>query len=152
MREISRIFVHHSASDAGRHTWAEIKEWHTRPKSEGGKHGWSDIGYHWGIVFDGGEFKCVLGRPIHIQGAHVKGHNTDSIGICVEGNFEEEPPHGRQIYLLVSLLSDLCRTYKISPVHVLGHCEAPYATACPGRYFPINAVRGRLMDIARRQM
>lgn len=50
-----------------------IRQWHT------GK-GWKDIGYHLVIAPDG---SCAKGRAFATQGAHVRGHNKGTIGICL---------------------------------------------------------------------
>ena len=82
MREINRIILHCSATREGQDIdAATIKRWHTEDR------GWSDIGYHYVIKLDG----CLeAGRPIHKTGAHVKGHNADSIGICYIGGVDED--------------------------------------------------------------
>jgi len=82
MRDIKRIIIHCSATPEGRDVKAaDIKRWHV----EG--NGWSDIGYHYVVDIDG----CVEGgRPIDRQGAHVKGHNKDSIGICYVGGMDKD--------------------------------------------------------------
>ena len=49
--------------------------------------GWSDIGYHFYIEKDGEIHK---GRSLTINGAHVRGFNTGTIGICTEGGLNEE--------------------------------------------------------------
>jgi len=50
--------------------------------------GWKDIGYHSVIIKSG---KAMGGRSVVEVGAHCKGHNEDSVGICVTGekNFSE---------------------------------------------------------------
>lgn len=139
MRTINRIFLHHTASRMGTHTWEEIRQWHL-------KKGWADIGYHYGIVNDAGSFAVMIGRPVENIGAHVKGHNKDSIGVAFEGDFETNTL-GREMYALgVALVSDLCWKFGVEPSNVLGHCEAPYATQCPGKWFPLNEMRGAIRD------
>lgn len=54
---------------------AEINRWHM-------DRGWSGIGYHFIIDRDG---KVAAGRPIEKTGAHVRGHNTGTIGISLVG-------------------------------------------------------------------
>ena len=44
--------------------------------------GWLDVGYHYYITRDGVVHKA---RPLNKRGAHVRGHNEYSIGICYEG-------------------------------------------------------------------
>lgn len=55
-----------------------IRSWHLA-------RGWSDIGYHYVVKLDG---TIESGRPLHRVGAHVKGHNDDSIGICYVGGLD----------------------------------------------------------------
>jgi len=82
MREINKIIVHCSATREGDDIdVATIRGWHVNER------GWSDIGYHYVIYLDGSIHK---GRDIRIQGAHTKGHNKDSIGICYIGGVEED--------------------------------------------------------------
>jgi hypothetical protein len=47
--------------------------------------GWTGgIGYHYIITADGAIFE---GRPENVEGAHVRGHNTGTIGISFTGDF-----------------------------------------------------------------
>ena len=54
--------------------------------------GWHGIGYHWVICRDG---ILQSGRPEYWVGAHVKGHNEISLGVCLIGrqNFTEAQMH-----------------------------------------------------------
>jgi len=82
MREINRIIIHCSATPEGRDIdAATIKDWHVNGN------GWSDIGYHYVIKING---EIESGRPLDIVGAHCKGHNDDSIGICYIGGADED--------------------------------------------------------------
>ena len=47
--------------------------------------GWTCIGYHYVIRKDG---TVEYGRPDWAIGAHAEGHNWESIGIHLSGNFE----------------------------------------------------------------
>lgn len=81
VREINNIIWHCSASPEGRPDTAEaIREWHISK-------GWSDIGYHFIIELDG---EVKVGRPVDVVGAHVRGHNDDSIGICYIGGMTKD--------------------------------------------------------------
>ena len=82
MRQINRIIIHCSATPEGRDIdAATIRDWHVN----GNK--WSDIGYHYVIKLDG---TIESGRPLDISGAHTKGHNKDSIGICYIGGADAD--------------------------------------------------------------
>ena len=81
MRDINKIIVHCSATQEGKDfNAAEINQWHL-------KRGWSGIGYHYVVLLDG---TIEYGRSIYKQGAHVKGENEGSIGICYIGGVESE--------------------------------------------------------------
>ena len=79
-RKITHIVLHCSATtgtmDVGR-DWID---------QEHRKRGWSGIGYHWVIRRNG---KIEAGRPESAVGAHVEGHNSKSIGVCMIGGVEK---------------------------------------------------------------
>ena len=79
MRTITLIVIHCSAVRPDQTSSAEqIDSWH---KSRG----WKGIGYHYVVRRNG---IVETGRPIEEVGAHVKGHNKYSIGICYEGGLD----------------------------------------------------------------
>lgn len=126
MRNIDTIIVHCSATPAGRDvTAADIKRWHT----EG--NGWSDIGYHYVIRRDG---SLETGRPIDRAGAHARGHNDNSVGICLVGGTgsHSEPEFNftyRQMHTLLVVLTDLKSQHPIT--RVAGHRDFDDGKACP---------------------
>ena len=82
MREIKKVIIHCADTPEGRDVKTEeIKRWHTEER------GWSDIGYHWVVELDG---SIHQGRSEDIAGAHCRGHNSDSIGICYVGGADSE--------------------------------------------------------------
>lgn len=124
MREINKIILHCSATPEGRHVTAEtIRQWHL-------DRGWSDIGYHFVVYLDG---TVVSGRPVSRVGAHVKGRNRDSIGVCYIGGVDEngKPKDTRTLEQMQSmelLLEDLLKEYPHATLH--GHNEFS-SKACP---------------------
>jgi N-acetylmuramoyl-L-alanine amidase len=85
MRHINEIIVHATATRpewmAGNTTLEkrdEIERWHVEDR------GWSAIGYHMIIDRDGTR---ATGRPPFRMGAHVKGHNSNSLGVSLVGGF-----------------------------------------------------------------
>ncbi len=79
-RKIDEIVLHCSATREGQDISVEtIRSWHVDGN------GWSDIGYHAVIMLDG---TLELGRPLERSGAHVKGHNRNTIGVCYIGGVE----------------------------------------------------------------
>ena len=80
MRQINKIIVHCSATREGENYSVDtIRSWHVDGR------GWSDIGYHFYIDLHGDIYK---GRDIAKIGAHTKGQNRNSIGICYCGGVE----------------------------------------------------------------
>ena len=117
MRTIDKIVVHCSATpdymDIGAGT---IRQWHTDPSPKG--NGWSDIGYHY-VVRRNGEIE--KGRPDRIAGAHARGANATSIGICWVG---QNQLGDNQEKSLISLIHYIMGKYNVSIENVLGHREA----------------------------
>lgn len=127
MRNITHLVVHCSAEPHGRRTGAkDIDLWHR-------KRGFRKIGYHYVITVDG---RVETGRPEHEPGAHVEGHNRNSIGICLVGGLD--PTTGQpsdafapvQFAALERLLRELLGRYP--DAIILGHRDFPgVAKACP---------------------
>jgi N-acetylmuramoyl-L-alanine amidase len=125
MRPINRIIWHCSATPEGRDVGVdEIRRWHVDGR------GWSDIGYHYVIELDG---TVHTGRPLARTGAHVKGHNSDSIGICYVGGVDKksrakDTRTAAQRKALYELTTKLRQRYPGATVH--GHNEFANK-ACP---------------------
>lgn len=123
-REINRLIVHCSASPEGRNdTIQDIKRWHLQAN-------YRDIGYHYVIHLDGSIHK---GRDESVEGAHVYGHNRDSIGICYVGGVDAlmKPKDTRtkaQKEALLKILTELKVKYPSATIH--GHREFANK-ACP---------------------
>lgn len=123
-RKIDKVIIHCSATPEGRHVTAEtIRQWHL-------DRGWSDIGYHFVIYLDG---TVVTGRPLEIAGAHTKGYNKTSIGVCYVGGVDssmntKDTRTDAQKESLRNLIEDLLFEYPDATLH--GHNE--FATKdCP---------------------
>jgi N-acetylmuramoyl-L-alanine amidase len=120
LRPLRRVILHHTASPMASTSVDDILRWHLQ-------RGMSGIGYH--FVIDG---SGVIHSTRWIQrvGAHTRGHNLDSVGIALIGNFERETPTSAQMNALVTLLKDLQREYGIDRLQLHGDLAA---TKCPGR-------------------
>ena len=124
-RSIDKIIVHCAYTPASMDVdAATIDKWH-REK------GWMGIGYHYVIRRSG---VTELGRDLERSGAHTKGQNSNSIGICMAGgmndakngpalNFTDE-----QYDALRELIVLLKRKYPDATIH--GHYEFASKT-CP---------------------
>ena len=126
MREINKIIVHCSATREGENfDVAEIRKWHVEGR------GWSDIGYHFYIDLYGEIHK---GRDIDKIGAHCKGNNRGSIGICYCGGVEADgkTPKDTRLDCQKEALTAVLRTLKAMYPEAVIHSHNDFANkACP---------------------
>ena len=87
--------------------------------------GWSGIGYNFYIRKDGNIYR---GRPENTIGAHASGSNSNSIGICFEGDFNQETMGETQKQSGIELVAYLKSKYGIDKV--IGHRDVNN-TSCP---------------------
>lgn len=99
---------------------------------------WAGIGYHFVIRKDG---TIERGRPEWALGSHAQGHNYNSLGIHLCGDFNAAEPTPQQIESAAILIANLTDKYNITcdRNHIIGHDEC-YAgvghtdgSGCPGR-------------------
>ena len=127
MRKINKLIVHCSATPEFKDFDVDdITEWHVKGN------GWSDCGYHYVIKLDG---TVQDGRPIEKIGAHCKGNNRDSIGICYIGGMNKNMENWKdtrtteQCDSLYNLLSEL--KIEFPDVIVYGHKDFTDKKECP---------------------
>ncbi len=120
MRKINSIIIHCSASDYAHHdNLSAIRHWHVRER------GFSDIGYHFVITKDG---SVKVGRPLERVGAHCKGFNQFSIGICLTGKdyFSSE-----QFTSLHVICLELCEQFGLALSNIKPHNSFNKQKTCP---------------------
>jgi len=142
------IIIHHTSgtatnplADTSHHTLETLRHWHVKGR------GWEDVGYHYVIEKDGSIRK---GREENYHGAHTLGHNRDSIGVCLSGNFDATLPTKEQENSLQSLLVRLTAKYGIPINKVVPHRKFT-EKSCFGKKLPdnwasklvVNAIVGR---------
>lgn len=133
LKNVKWIVVHYSATPIERNvSAADIEAMHKAK-------GYKAIGYHFYIRRSG---EVEVGRPIadgyFTQGAHVLGHNPESIGICFEGgvtladmNTGRDTRTPGQTKALISIIEKLL--VQCPGAQVVGHKDMPGAkTQCPG--------------------
>lgn len=132
VKRLARIIVHHEGSTTAAGSSAlAIHRYHRSL-------GWAAVGYHFIIERDG---TVNEGRPLWAIGAHTKGFNDDSWGVCLVGNLDMEPPTPEQVQSLTTLLQWL--KSQQPNIGVIGHGEL-MATDCPGKYLNLAAIRANL--------
>ena len=120
LRPINLVVVHCSDSDHKHHDNPEtLRKWHVDER------GWPDVGYHYIITKDG---TVHIGRPIHRSGAHVKGFNSSSIGICLTG--KKDFSQG-QFDSLKALTDELILNFGLSIIDVIEHNKLDSSKTCP---------------------
>jgi N-acetylmuramoyl-L-alanine amidase len=124
MRHIDKIILHCSATLPGQRVDVEtITRWHKA-------RGFKTIGYHFFIDRSG---TIHPGRPLTMVGAHCKGHNARSIGVCYIGGLDsnDNPCDTRtpaQRRAMRQLIDNLRTRYPSAKV--VGHNRLS-AKACP---------------------
>jgi len=119
LSKITMIIMHCSASDRQEDDdISVIRKWHLA-------RGFSDVGYHYFVKKNG---TVQRGRQDNEIGAHCKGFNTHSLGICLHGlkDFRYD-----QFYSVNILLRSLMMTYHLTEKLVYPHHFFNPAKACP---------------------
>lgn len=135
MRTITLIILHCSATKENRrYSFRQCRLDHKA-------RGFADIAYHYYVTRDG---QVHEGRPLWQEGAHCRGHNKHSIGICYEGGLDIQgkaadtrTPAQRQS--LRALLEDLHRRYPSAVI--LGHRDLSPDLNGNGRIEPAEWVK-----------
>lgn len=125
MRKIDDIIIHCTATAEGRDvSVADIRRWHKA-------RGFVDVGYHYVVYLDGSVHE---GRPLAQVGAHCRGHNAHSVGVCyvgglaADGRTPKDTRTARQRVALEALVQLLRLNFPGAGVH--GH-NTYAAKACP---------------------
>ena len=124
MRKLTKIILHCADTKTNQDfSVQDVRNWHIQ-------RGWSDIGYHFYIKLSGSLYE---GRELSRIGAHCKGYNSKSVGICFEGGKNElgemwDKPTDNQIKTVVNLIKSLREDYGEMGVH--GHYEFS-GKSCP---------------------
>ena len=142
-----KVIVHHSLTrDSGSVSWGAIRRYHIQQMK------WAGIGYHAGVelVLSGQEvnYEILMGRMWDKSGAHAKGHNTNSLGICFVGNYDIIPPPKKLLITGAKVIALWLRLFNLSIDDVYSHHHFNIYKTCPGILFDMNylktCIRGKL--------
>ena len=151
--EPTHMIVHHSAGTNTASDWDAVVRniWHFHVVTRG----WADIGYNWLIAPTG---QLYEGRGDGIKGAHFCGTNSNTVGICMMGNYMTIGPSGYAVHTLEQLLTWTAHKWRIKPEEkryhrvsglnlfgLSGHRDG-CSTLCPGDslYARLPAIRKTL--------
>lgn len=145
------LIVHHAATSNSLTDYTYVVRniylYHTQVNK------WNDIGYNFLIAQDGTVFQGRDGRRLieddNVLGAHFCGKNTNTMGICLLGNYTSIPPTEKALASLTSLLSWKANKENVNPLgnapHPQNNATASFlnviaghrdgcSTECPGDY------------------
>lgn len=115
LAEVEYIIIHCSATPYGEDIDADgLRLMHLQ-------RGFDDVGYHWVIKIDGTVEK---GRDMSLQGAHSRGYNHNSIGVCYIGGIDENQiPANTMTEAQEESLAALCKELKSKypSAKIIGH-------------------------------
>lgn len=147
MRPITHIVIHTAAAGTTKpidQSAETIRAYHKRK-------GWSDIGYHKVVRFDGSVEK---GRPMEKPGAGVEGFNQKTVHVCFTGHGDltdftpEQKEAGVELVCGLLDLFNLVDEFRQNPMRVLGHRECYQfpgvkntGKSCPGNKVSMRAFR-----------
>jgi len=153
-RQVTTIVIHCSDSPNGRpdtakdiDAWHQKRGWHRTDYfrvKKGFNTGLTSIGYHFVICTNG---TVQTGRHPDEIGAHVAGHNSHSIGICMIGNDRFTPEQWSSLDTLVKQLQATIAG-SVTPVKniaIVGHYQFPEShKTCPNFDVPAWLANGRV--------
>lgn len=132
MRQVDLIVVHCSATPNGRRTTIEdVDRWHAERGfqrqaawRERQNRGLRAVGYHFLIRLNGA---LDTGRNLDEIGAHARGHNGSSVGVCIVGT-DQFP-----LIAWAQLRANITALMKHYPgARVCGHRDLDSHKTCPG--------------------
>ena len=126
MTKVNTVIIHHSASTG--QTINSLAQFHIDAK------GWPAIAYHFAVGWDGKVYQL---NDVDRKTFHAQGWNTRAIGVCLIGNYQENPLPDAAFLSVGRLVMYLSDKYRL-PV-VLFHRDTK-ATLCPGQY-AVDALR-----------
>jgi N-acetylmuramoyl-L-alanine amidase len=133
IRKVDKLVCHHPAHE----TWDiyDIHAYHRNTNK------WNGIGYNFFITKEG---TIQQGRGLHV-GAHCKGFNDSTLGICFQGHFDVQEMTDEQVESGAWLCAKLIRDYGLQINDIIGHKDlAP--TSCPGKNFRMNDLRTKTLE------
>ncbi len=145
---VTHLVVHHSAGNTNSTDFAAVVRSYWNLHANG--RNWGDIGYNWlvdpnGVVYQGRAFN--LDGNKNVMGTHAAGFNTNSMGICLIGDYTNIRPAEEGLASMYEVLAWKADERGIDPMgsslhspsgnvqrHIVGHRDVT-STQCPGNTF-----------------
>ncbi len=129
--QISDIVLHHSAVSASVGA-ARIAQYQVDQQ------GWPGVGFHYFVNGDG---RIEQTQPLEVVSFHAGQANPISVGICLAGNFTDQPPTEVQLVSTSQLTAWLLQELDL-PIEAIHPHKDYVATACPGDQWDSGAKWG----------
>ncbi len=121
LKRIKCLVIHCAATPNGKwYTNEDIDLWHEKRKFKRNmslaphhEPNLIHIGYHY-VIYTTGAVRC--GRPLYESGAHVRGHNINSIGTCLIGTDKFTSMQWQTLALHVD-----CLRRQFRDIEIVGH-------------------------------
>jgi len=134
---VPRYFVHHSEGPTCATQSACMSVVRGIQNDHMNSNGWNDIGYHFLVGEDGNVYE---GRGWDRVGSHSPNYNSNAIGVCIMGTYDNRNPNSAALTATQQLISCGISLGKLSSSYSLhGHRDGR-CTSCPGNalYATIN--------------
>lgn len=146
LTQVTHIVLHHSAADTFNKDFAAVVRSYWNYHVNGRQ--WEDIGYNWlvdgnGVLYKGRAWKSALEE--NVKGSHNSKQNSNTVGICLIGNYQVHSPSSKGLDKLTTLMAFLSSQYGIDPLAqsyhaaigrmnntIAGHQQSGGGTLCPG--------------------
>jgi hypothetical protein len=127
-KKVRYVVIHHTANANPR--WG-VKECHRAHLDRG----WSGIGYHYFVEQDGTAYYGRSDAAQDWQGSHVRGYNTCSVGVCLDGDYSagQQTPTAENLAVVAQIVNMLLLRYP--KARVVYHSDLA-KKECPGGNFP----------------
>lgn len=132
----TKIIWHHSAVNSKLDQFVGIDNYHRQKGFPESSLGFC-VGYHYIIEYSGEVIKC---REENEIGAHARGQNASSIGICLCGNFSLFMPSAEQEIAAKELINGIIERRKNLVNKIIPHRQCG-ATECPGKLLSDNWIK-----------
>lgn len=136
------LVIHHALANTC--SIEDIHRWHQDER------GWAGVGYNFFVRKDGTVYE---GRGLKYQGVHATGFNYQSMGICLEGNYDIGTPPTVQLeatknlcIYLMGRFSNLEYNYGRLITHNSTYADPSVAKSCPGVKFPMSTLKNLVKD------
>ena len=86
-------------------------------------------------------YEVFMGRMWDVRGAHVRGRNHNSLGICFVGNYDKVAPKKEMYEAGAKLIAMWLKLYGLSVDDIYSHHNFDIRKSCPGKLFDMDYLK-----------